>query len=392
MTGSETGAPPGAGALPGEPAWRAGIEARQQAALPSGEVLVTCSAQLGAGGLGRHAEELLAALDRRGAGAASVTGADAAPAPARVDGRFAAGDAAAAAVLQLARLGLRVPRLLRQGTLALASAREFDIRTARGLPRAEHLLAFNAQSLAQQRRARAAGFSSVGLIAANSHMRQVVRRHAQALRRYPLEQSWTRWMLARNLREYEGADVIYAASAYTRDSFLAEGFDEARMRLFPLTPDPRFDGARAERSGDVFEIVYSGSLAVHKGVPLLVDAFRRLPHADMRLRLVGGAGSRGMRRFVETAVASDPRIAAGPGDPLKALRGAALCVHAAYEDGFAYAPAEALVAGVPVIVSEDTGMKDMIGSPQRGIIVPTNDLDALTEAIEAAYRGEILGG
>ena len=80
----------------------------------------------------------------------------------------------------------------------------------------------------------------------------------------------------------------------------------------------------------------------------------------MRLKLVGGWGTRGMRRFVEDACAEDPRITAGPGDPLEHLRTASLCVHPAYEDGFAYAPAEALACGVPVIVSEDTGMKELI--------------------------------
>ncbi len=65
-------------------------------------------------------------------------------------------------------------------------------------------------------------------------------------------------------------------------------------------------------------------------------------------------------------------------------------MHPAYEDGFAYAPAEALAAGVPVLVSEDTGMKDLIERGRDGEVLPTGDLDALTEAIDAAYRGELL--
>ena len=69
-----------------------------------------------------------------------------------------------------------------------------------------------------------------------------------------------------------------------------------------------------------------------------------------------------------------------------------LCVHPAYEDGFAYAPAEALASGIPVIVSEDTGMKDLIDPPRTGLILPTGDIDALTAAIDAAYRREILVG
>ena len=161
---------------------------------------------------------------------------------------------------------------------------------------------------------------------------------------------------------------------------------------FPLTPDPRYAPRERTRAPERFEVVYVGSLAVHKGVPLLIDAVRRLPHRDLRLTLVGGWGSRGMRRFVQRACAADPRISARPGDPLERLRGASVCVHPAFEDGFAYAPAEALASGVPVIVSEDTGMKELIDSPRRGMILPTGALGALTEAIDAAYRGEMLVG
>jgi glycosyltransferase involved in cell wall biosynthesis len=99
-----------------------------------------------------------------------------------------------------------------------------------------------------------------------------------------------------------------------------------------------------------------------------------------------------MRRFLQEACAGDVRITMGPGDPAPHLRQARLFVHPTYEDGFAYAPAEALASGVPVLVSEDTGMKDLIDPGVTGAILPTGDLDALTAAIDAAYRGEILTG
>ena len=77
-------------------------------------------------------------------------------------------------------------------------------------------------------------------------------------------------------------------------------------------------------------------------------------------------------------------------DPLPLMRSARLFVHASYSDGFGYAPAEALACGVPVIVSEDTGMKDLLaGSGGLGVVVPTGDRQALAEAIDAAYRGEL---
>jgi glycosyltransferase involved in cell wall biosynthesis len=367
--------------------WRESAAAEQSAALPRGSVTVTCSAPLGSGGLGRHVQEIVAALERNGQAAFPICGFEHAPAVA--ERPFAL---PVAGLSRLASTVSRLPAPLPVGVRALAFAAGFDGYAARRLPAAEHLVAFNGQALTQLRVARRLGYRSLALVSANSHMRRVVRQHERARRSYPLEGSWTAHLLTRNLREYERAERIYVASEYIRESFVAEGVSDERLERFPLTPHPRFDAGRTRASSDRFEIVYSGSLAVHKGVPLLLDAFRRLAHADLRLRLVGGWGTRGMRRFVEDACAGDARISAGPGDPLARLRAAALCVHPAYEDGFGYAPAEALACGVPVIVSEDTGMKELIDSPRTGLILPTGDRDALAEAIDAAYRGEIFGG
>jgi glycosyltransferase involved in cell wall biosynthesis len=366
--------------------WREAALRSQSEALPHGRVVASCTAALGAGGLGRHLQEIVEALGRAGSGAVCICGSTraSAEAPASHFPRHLLGMPYLIDVLR----ALPLPTSVGVRTRAFMS--EFDAYAAQQLPAAEHLIAFNSQALTQFRAARRAGYESVSLVSANSHLRRVARQHALAHRQYPLEGSWATRLLERNLNEYAQADRIYVASRYTRESFLEEGFREEALVDFPLTPDPRYTLAGAREPGDAFEIVYVGSLAVHKGVPLLVDAVRRLSGLDLRLRLVGGWGTPGMRRFIQSACAGDPRISVCPGDPLAHLRGARLCVHPAYEDGFAYAPAEALAAGVPVIVSEDTGMKELIEPGHDGVILATGDLDALTQAIEAAYRGELL--
>jgi glycosyltransferase involved in cell wall biosynthesis len=355
----------------------------QDMALPDGRTVLSCSAPLDAGGLGRHLRELLDALERRGQPTSCLSGSTRADAPADRVMRHAFG----VPYLHGALSRLRLP--VSPGVRTRAFMAEFDAYAASHLPEGERLIAFNGQATTQFRAARAAGYESIALVSANSHMRRVAHQHALAHRQYPLEGSWAAHLLARNLGEYAQAGRIYVASRYIRESFLEQGFPEERLVDFPLTPDPRFEPAPRENP-DRFEIVYVGSLAVHKGVPLLIDAVRRLAHADIRLVLVGGWGSRGMRRFVQQACAGDRRIELRPGDPLPHLRRARLCVHPAYEDGFGYSAAEALACGVPLIVSEDTGMKDLIDGPDTGIVLPTGDLDALTDAIDAAYKGEIL--
>ena len=390
---SEDDRPLGAG-------WREATLRRQQAALPAGRVAVSCSAPLGTGGLGRHLSEIVAALERSGQPCDCISGATRAlPGPQEAPGTPLSARARRRFYGALAR----APLPLSPGIRTRAFMADFDDFAAARLGADEHLIAFNGQALAQFEAAARAGYSSRSLVSANSHLRHVARRHAEARRRYPLEGSWTSHLLERNLAEYERADRIYVSSDYVRESFLREGFAEERLADFPLTPDPRYspqDAHQGERTGapsaagaagapgDRFDVVYVGSLAVHKGVPLLIDAFRRLAHTDLRLVLVGGWGTRGMRRFVQAACTADRRILVSPGDPLERLRSASLCVHPAYEDGFAYAPAEALACGVPLLVSEDTGMKELIDVPRRGLVLPTGDLDALSEAIDAAYRGE----
>jgi glycosyltransferase involved in cell wall biosynthesis len=351
----------------------------EQVSLPAGRVVVSCSAPFGVGGLGRHLKEVVDELERRGQPTHCISADTDDPSP--------AGERAAIRPIDYATLLARLPLPLGPGLRTRASMIEFDARAARALPAADHLIAFNGQALTQFAAAARANYSSRSLVSANSHLRHVARQHAKARRQYPIERSWTTHLVRRNVAEYAQADRIYVASQYTRQSFLDEGFPDELLESFPFRPDPRYHAEDPARVAETFNVVYVGSLSVVKGVPLLVDAVRRLPHADIRLILVGGWATRGVRRFIQTACSEDPRIASQPGDPLAQLQAASLCVHPSYEDGFAYAPAEALACGVPVIVSEDTGMKELL-APGDGLVLRTGDLDALTEAIDAAYRGE----
>ncbi len=372
------------------PAWRAAVEQAQEEALPIGRVVVSCAASPGLAGLGRHVKEILDALARRGQPNVCIS-------------PPAGGQVAASP-----RRGLRLPgrAVSVLGRPSTGRARrvwaEFDAYAAGRLPErdhpesdhleSDHLMAFCGQALTQFGAARQMGYKTIALVSGGVHERRLARQHAAAHRLYPLERPNAGRVSERHLREYAQAERIYVASRYIWESFVEEGVPDSVLSRFPLTPAARFAPDDAQRRSPTFNIVYVGGLSVAKGVPLLVDAVRRLPHEDMRLVLVGGWKSRGMRRFIEQARAEDRRIEVAPGDPLPHLLAARLCVHPSFVDGFSYGAAEALACGVPVIASEDTGMKELIEPGRSGLVVPTGDRAALTEAIEAAYRGEILGG
>mgnify|MGYP005812392065 CR=1 FL=1 len=370
----------GEGSGTSTPTWRVAHQLRQREVLPAGPTVVSSTGPYGVGGLGRHLAELVEVLrdSDRLAGYLS-------PLPRPEDVGLTATTVDVPAIAHVAQqippvrfsLGLRT----RIGGLA------FDAAASARLPKAKHLLVFNGHASRHIGKARRLSYQSVGLVSANSHLVSEARRHRDAYRQYPIERPWGPSLVRTNLAEYETADLVYVSSRYAWESFVDQGYPEDRLRFFPLTPHDRYNASVRTREVSTFNVVYVGSLSVHKGVPLLVDAVRRLPYDDLRLTLVGGWGTRGMRRFIEVACAGDPRIDVRPGDPLPHLAGASLCVHPSYADGFGYAPAEALACGVPVVVSEDTGMKELVRPGVDGWVVPTGDLDALTETIDSIYLG-----
>jgi glycosyltransferase involved in cell wall biosynthesis len=72
------------------------------------------------------------------------------------------------------------------------------------------------------------------------------------------------------------------------------------------------------------------------------------------------------------------------------LHTADVFVHPSYEDGFGYAPMEALACNVPVIVTEDTGMKESVVDGHNGYIIPTGDGDALLDRLRRLCNGPAL--
>jgi glycosyltransferase involved in cell wall biosynthesis len=107
---------------------------------------------------------------------------------------------------------------------------------------------------------------------------------------------------------------------------------------------------------------------------------------DIELTLVGGYGSRAMRRHVERAMAADRRIRRCPGDPLPHLQRADVLVHPSFQEGFGYAPMEALACDVPVIVTADTGMKEHVEPGGNGWVVPTGSAEAIADRLGEMLR------
>ena len=131
-------------------------------------------------------------------------------------------------------------------------------------------------------------------------------------------------------------------------------------------------------------ILAAGRLIRQKGFDLLIEAFARLDDTSARLVIVGTGPEDANLRRLATRRGLDARItfAGFVPDLRPSLDTARLFVLPSRFEGYGAVIVEALGAGRPVIASDSTpAVGDVLTSPERGLIVPVGDIDALTAAL-----------
>lgn len=239
------------------------------------------------------------------------------------------------------------------------------------------------------------------LEAATTHVEELYRITEEEHRKYGMGGSpFSRPWVNRVLREYELADYITVASRLQYDSFLRQGVPAEKLIYAPLGIDTsRFrpladlsgsDAAATAEEDGVFRIIQVGQISLRKGFLYLLDAVEKIGDPMIEVVLYGGIGWRGIREAIARYQQRGVRIICRSGDPLPALQRAHLCVHSSIEDGFGLAPLEAMAAGLPAVVTDMTGMKDLIQEGINGYVVPSRDANALAERIAVLKANEPL--
>ena len=154
----------------------------------------------------------------------------------------------------------------------------------------------------------------------------------------------------------------------------------------------RFSPARfvVTKIPDVFTFVFVGRIVSDKGINELVEAFVKLhdKHKNTRLVLVGNYEhnldpvSDKTRQLIETNDGIEAR-GAKYGDELLQMYVDADCfVMPSYREGFPNTVLEAGAMGLPSIVTDINGSREIIENEKNGLIVPAKDADALYVAME----------
>ena len=201
------------------------------------------------------------------------------------------------------------------------------------------------------------------------------RRLAHAVAR-PLLSAFERATLRR-------ARVVWAISPASRSALAAAAdLPEKRIRVVSIPVDPARFAPLAdpdwERRLARPEIVFAGRADdPRKNIGLLLEAFRRVRSLlpDVRLTLIGKKSPAALPAGAE-AIGEVPSVA-------ERLREAALFVLPSLQEGFGLVVAEALAAGVPVLVTPCGGPEDLVRASGGGEVLSGFDAAELANRIVA---------
>jgi glycosyltransferase involved in cell wall biosynthesis/predicted metal-dependent phosphoesterase TrpH len=191
---------------------------------------------------------------------------------------------------------------------------------------------------------------------------------------------------------YNLMNEVMVPSASTRSQLIERGLIASKvkplprwvdMELFsPAKRDPQF--WRGYGLGDELKFLYVGRVSKEKNLQVLADAFMRLTNpVEQGTLIIVGDGP--YRKELETKLSGYPVVFTGflAGEELcKAYASADVFVFPSTTDTFGNVVLEAQASGLPVIVSDQGGPKELLQDGLSGFVVNTNNVEALTSAMQ----------
>ncbi len=198
--------------------------------------------------------------------------------------------------------------------------------------------------------------------------------------------------LTEEIRCYSHFDAIAAVSASVRDAFERRYGKSVPVSILynPVDPEEiRRKGQDTAPQGwserqQTFRIVSAGRLAPQKGYDRLLRGCGMLCKEgyDLEVRIAGEGPQRKELEEMITMLGLTGKVRL-PGflpNPYALIAGADLFVAPSRSEGYSTAVTEALILGVPVLVTDCSGMRELIGEKGCGLVTG-NDESAFTAGL-----------
>jgi glycosyltransferase involved in cell wall biosynthesis len=196
------------------------------------------------------------------------------------------------------------------------------------------------------------------------------------------------WLIEKEDSEFAQSDHVFALSTVARDSLVRHGVpgerifvNAAGVDIVGFTPGPKNDST--------FRVIQAGRLSVRKGALDLMAAFAEAQMPNAELWFVGDHQcSPAMSRVI--ASLRGPRVRFLP--PVSQMRlpdiyrQCSVLVLASVADGFGMVVPQAMACGLPVVVTENVGARDLVIDGHNGFVVPIRSPRVLADRLRFLHE------
>jgi glycosyltransferase involved in cell wall biosynthesis len=198
---------------------------------------------------------------------------------------------------------------------------------------------------------------------------------------------------------YGQLDTVFVNSEEYKQSWIKRGFDPSKLKILPRGLDTelfhpgRRDSAFFEKFGasnGELRLLYVGRISREKDLDLLADAYRRLRKEGLPVRLfVVGHGpysevlAKSLPDAFFTGYLRGKELAT-------AYASADIFVFPSTTDTFGNVILEAQASGLPVVVSDSGGPKELVAHKANGLITRSHNVEDFTDAIRALVTNQAL--
>ncbi len=195
---------------------------------------------------------------------------------------------------------------------------------------------------------------------------------------------------------YKKAFLIICVSSGIRDELMELGIDQNKLKVIynPLDINKIKHLSDEQISYPKRYILFVGRLHLQKNIPLLIKAFSQIKDFYCGNLVIIGRGDEeeNLKNLVrELQLTERVDFLGFQANPYKWMKNADLFILPSNYEGFPGVLLEAMVCGVPVISTDcPYGPREIIDNGVNGILIPTDNVDALIEAIKKLLQNKEL--
>ncbi len=196
--------------------------------------------------------------------------------------------------------------------------------------------------------------------------------------------------LERKESELEMADIIFCPSRFVLDS-LPTSVKQTKPVIISEFGSPPVPGPAASATENIhgpLRVLFAGALSQRKGLADLFGAMKLLKRADVELVVMGSLilPMDFYRQQLPNFVYEPPRP---HNKVLELMRSCHVLVLPSIVEGRALVQQEAMICGLPIIVTPNAGGEDLINEGKTGFLVPIRQPEAI--AAKLAWCADHLG-